>query len=44
MRMLGREEDYRLTTKNLREYFEIAPDLGHLEPPISAYSVDNSFN
>ncbi len=35
MRMLGREEDYRLTTNDRKQYFEIDPDFGDLEPPIT---------
>lgn len=33
-RILGKEEDYRLTTNDLREYFEKPPHLGDLEPPM----------
>ncbi len=34
MVMLGREEDYRLTTRDIREYFAISPHLEGLEPPV----------
>ncbi len=34
MKMFGGEEDYRLTTKDINEYFKTSPNLGILEPPV----------
>lgn len=41
MRMLGREEDYRLRTVDIQEYFGIFPNLGDLEPGTQFYLDKN---